>query len=92
MFDVCLLLQVRAYAAHCLEDLNDEELGLYMLQLCQQLKFESYVDSALSRFLLRRALTNQRLIGHMFFWFLHSEIYNLDVKRRFSSLLEVMPV
>ena len=82
--------KVRAYASHCLENLADEELGLYMLQLCQQLKFENSIDSALSRFLLRRALTNQRLIGHMFFWLLQSEIYNLDVKIRFSSLLEVI--
>lgn len=55
--------KVRAYAVHCLEVLSDDELSLYMLQLCQQLKFENYVDSALSRFLLRRALTNQKLIG-----------------------------
>jgi hypothetical protein len=41
--------KVRAFAVHCLEDLGDEELALYMLQLCQQLKFESHVDSALSR-------------------------------------------
>lgn len=46
--------KVRAFAAHCLEELGDEELALYMLQLVQQLKFENYVDSALSRFLLRR--------------------------------------
>jgi hypothetical protein len=32
--------KVRAYAVHCLEDLPDDELALYMLQLCQQLKFE----------------------------------------------------
>jgi hypothetical protein len=32
--------KVRAYAVHCLEELPDEELALYMLQLCQQLKFE----------------------------------------------------
>jgi hypothetical protein len=72
-----------------LEELNDDELGLYMLQLCQQLKFESHIDSALSRFLLRRALSNQRHIGHIFFWFLQSEVYNVDVKRRFTSLLEI---
>ena len=81
--------KVRAFAVHCLEDLTDEELALYMLQLCQQLKFESHIDSALSRFLLRRALTNRRVIGHIFFWLLQSEVYNLDVKRRFTILLQV---
>eukprot|EP01036_Dinobryon_divergens_P029704 gene29704-38835_t len=43
------------------------------------LKFENYVDSALSRFLLRRALTNQRVIGHIYYWLLQSEVYNKDV-------------
>lgn len=81
--------KVRAYAAHCLEDLPDEELALYMLQLCQQLKFENHVDSALSRFLLRRALTNQKLIGHIYFWLLQSEISNKDVSKRFIILLQV---
>lgn len=81
--------KVRAYAAHCLEDLPDEELSLYMLQLCQQLKFENHVDSALSRFLLRRALTNQKLIGHIYFWLLQSEISNKDVSKRFIILLQV---
>jgi hypothetical protein len=36
--------KVRAYAVHCLEELPDDELALYMLQLCQQLKFERYVN------------------------------------------------
>lgn len=35
--------KIRAYAVHCLEELKDEELSLYMLQLCQQLKFEVIV-------------------------------------------------
>jgi hypothetical protein len=81
--------KVRAYAVHCLEDLQDDQLALYMLQLCQQLKFENYVDSALSRFLLRRALGNKKLIGHIYFWLLESEVHNKDVCRRFVILLQV---
>jgi Phosphatidylinositol 3- and 4-kinase/Phosphoinositide 3-kinase family, accessory domain (PIK domain) len=81
--------KVRAYAAHCIEELTDEELALYMLQLVQQLKFEAHVDSALSRLLLRRSLKNKRLIGHLFFWLLQSEVYNIDVRARFTALLEI---
>jgi phosphatidylinositol-4,5-bisphosphate 3-kinase len=81
--------KVRAYAVHCLEDLSDEELSLYMLQLCQQLKFENFVDSALARFLLRRALTNNKLIGHIYFWLLQAEVHNADVKKRYIVLLQV---
>ena len=39
--------KVRAYAVHCLEDLPDDELALYMLQLCQQLKFERFAYASL---------------------------------------------
>lgn len=81
--------KVRAFAVHCLEELDDEELALYMLQLCQQLKFENHADSALSRFLLRRSLANKRLIGHIFFWQLQSEVQNVDVRQRFVILLQV---
>lgn len=35
----------------------------------QVLKYEQYLDNPLARFLLKRALTNQR-IGHFFFWHL----------------------
>ena len=79
--------KVRAYAVHRIEELRDDELSLYMLQLVQQLKFENYVDSALSRLLLRRSLKNKRVIGHIFFWLLQSEVYNLDVRPRFTALL-----
>lgn len=81
--------KVRAYAVHCVEGLKDEELSLYMLQLVQQLKFETHVDSALSRLLLRRALKNKRVIGHIFFWLLQSEVYNIDVRGRFTTLLQI---
>lgn len=166
LFAMCMniiSLQVRAYAVHCLEDLPDDELALFMLQLCQQLKFERYrrcsllvglflvclshscavlafssysifeqsiivrnqftfieasvpvpsfsqcslsfaltlcvllsliikyshVDSALSRFLLRRALAKPRLIGHIYYWLLQSEVYNVDVSKRYVILLQV---
>lgn len=35
----------------------------------QVLKYEQYLDNPLARFLLKKALTNQR-IGHFFFWHL----------------------
>lgn len=80
---------IRAYAVNCLEVLEDGELSLYMLQLCQQLKYEMFVDSALSRFLLRKALLNPRIIGHIFYWQLTSEVHNVDVKHRFERLLQL---
>lgn len=49
------------------------------------------MDSALSRFLLRRALTKPRLIGHIYYWLLQSEVYNVDVSKRYVILLQVRP-
>lgn len=44
--------------------------NVFFLNLCAQvLKYEQYLDNPLARFLLKRALTNQR-IGHFFFWHL----------------------
>jgi hypothetical protein len=81
--------RVRAYAVQCLGSLTDDELRRYLLQLTQTLKFEPFHDSALSRFLLRRALSNPTLIGHIFFWLLKAEMHEPVVKERFGVILDM---
>eukprot|EP00064_Thunnus_orientalis_P010026 superscaffoldBa00001322_g10052 len=56
-------------------------------EVAQVLKYEQYLDSPLARFLLKKALTNQK-IGHFFFWHLKSEMHNKTVSQRFGLLLE----
>ena len=80
---------MRAYAVSCLEPLSDEDLVMYMLQLVQVLKFEAFHDSALARFLLRRALVNPSIVGHAFFWYLTAEIHDKDIRDRNMLLLEL---
>ena len=36
-----------------------------------------------------RALTKPRLIGHIYYWLLQSEVYNADVSKRYVILLQV---
>ena len=48
--------------------MSDERLLLYLLQLVQVLKYEVFLDCDLARYLLTRALKNERL-GHFFFWY-----------------------
>lgn len=48
---------------------RDDELFQYLLQLVQVLKYESYLDCELTKFLLDRALANRK-IGHFLFWHL----------------------
>lgn len=81
--------RVRAYAVQCLGTLTDEELRKYLLQLTQTLKFEPFHDSALARFLLRRALSNPTLIGHIFFWLLKAEMHVDVVRERFGVILDL---
>lgn len=78
---------VRRFAVECLKKINDEDLQLYLLQLVQAIKHESYLYCDLVEFLLQRALNNQR-IGHFLFWHLRSEIQVLSVEVRFSLILE----
>ncbi|KYQ89458.1 phosphatidylinositol 3-kinase [Tieghemostelium lacteum] len=79
---------VREYAVNCIRDLNDSQLNLYLLQLVQSIKHEPYHDSALSRFLIQRALNNRAVIGHPLFWHLEAEIHNPKISERYSLVLE----
>ncbi|XP_071945035.1 phosphatidylinositol 4,5-bisphosphate 3-kinase catalytic subunit alpha isoform-like isoform X1 [Antedon mediterranea] len=79
---------VRQFAVECLShSLSNDELLQYLLQLVQVLKYESYLDNPLARYLLRKSLQNQR-IGHFFFWHLRSEMHKRSVSRRFGLTLE----
>lgn len=79
---------VRELAVSSLHNLSDAELSDYLLQLVQALKAEAYLDNALTRFILYRALKNPLQIGLKFFWHLRSEIHLPDVRLRFGLLLE----
>ncbi|KAJ1080049.1 hypothetical protein NDU88_000271 [Pleurodeles waltl] len=79
---------VREFALKCLvKGLTDDKLSQYLIQLVQVLKYEQYLDNPLARFLIKKALTNQR-IGHFFFWHLKSEMHSKTVSQRFGLMLE----
>ncbi|CAG2166030.1 unnamed protein product, partial [Oppiella nova] len=78
---------VRKFAIECLKGITDEELSLYLLQLVQALKYESYMYCDLVHFLLERAYNNQR-IGHSLFWLLRSEMHVPAVSVAFGLILE----
>ncbi|XP_076265386.1 phosphatidylinositol 4,5-bisphosphate 3-kinase catalytic subunit delta isoform-like isoform X2 [Rhynchophorus ferrugineus] len=78
---------VRGFAVECLKDMSDEDLLLYLLQLVQAIKHELYLENDLVKFLIRRALTNQR-VGHFLFWYLRSEMQVPAVSVRFGLILE----
>nr|XP_020726031.1 phosphatidylinositol 4,5-bisphosphate 3-kinase catalytic subunit beta isoform-like [Odocoileus virginianus texanus] len=67
--------------------MSDEELSQYLLQLVQVLKYEPFLDCALSRFLLERALANWR-IRQFLFWHLRSEVHITAASVQFGVILE----
>ncbi|KAL5015314.1 hypothetical protein ScPMuIL_009584 [Solemya velum] len=80
--------KIRSFAVGCLEKgLTDDKLQQYMLQLIQAMKFEPYLDNLVTRFLLKRALSNMRT-GQMFFWHLKSEMHQPSIRRCFGLVLE----
>ncbi|XP_035228755.1 phosphatidylinositol 4,5-bisphosphate 3-kinase catalytic subunit delta isoform-like [Stegodyphus dumicola] len=80
--------KVRSFAVRCLQVISDEELTMYMLQLVQALKHESYLQNDLVKFLLERSLKNRHM-GHRLFWLLKSDIDFPEVTIRFALILEV---
>lgn len=78
---------VRKFAVKCLENISDDDLLLYILQLVQAIKYESYLYTDLVVFLLKRSLTNQH-IGHYLFWLMHSEMRQASVSIPFGLILE----
>ncbi|KAH8854640.1 Phosphatidylinositol 4,5-bisphosphate 3-kinase catalytic subunit alpha isoform [Schistosoma japonicum] len=81
-------IYIRQLAVNSLYNLSDAELNDYLLQLVQALKAETYLDNALTRFLLYRALKNPLQIGLRFFWHLRSELHLPDIRLRFGLILE----
>ncbi|KAH0502175.1 Phosphatidylinositol 4,5-bisphosphate 3-kinase catalytic subunit delta isoform [Microtus ochrogaster] len=79
---------VGSFAIKSLRKLTDDELFQYLLQLVQVLKYESYLDCELTKFLLDRALANRK-IGHFLFWHLrYSEMHVPSVALRFGLIME----
>ena len=66
--------KVRAFAVRCLEPLGDADLAAVTLQLVQVVKADRSHDTALNRFLLRRALRSPLVCGHALYWALAAEI------------------
>lgn len=78
---------VRAYACRLLDELTNEPLVELLLQLTQALKLEPQHDSALARFLLRRAVCAPFSLGHRFFWILRAEMHTPGVAERYGVVL-----
>jgi hypothetical protein len=80
--------KIRSFAVTALEDMTDETLELYLLQLVQVLKYEYSHYSALAQFLVDRACENEVKIGIPLFWYLKAELPTPETSERFGLILE----
>jgi hypothetical protein len=88
---------IRAFAVERLDRLwtykgvqyLERDICTYMLQLTQALKSEPYHDSALSRFLLRRALRSPEVVGHALYWGLQAEMHRPEATERYGLLISI---
>ncbi|KAG8438439.1 hypothetical protein GDO86_008934, partial [Hymenochirus boettgeri] len=79
--------EIRTMAVNWMEQgLSDDELADYLPQFVQALKYELYLDSALVRFLLRRALGNVR-IAHFLYWLLKDSLNDPGFGTRYKHIL-----
>eukprot|EP01087_Luapelamoeba_hula_P012509 TRINITY_DN3491_c0_g1_i1.p1 TRINITY_DN3491_c0_g1~~TRINITY_DN3491_c0_g1_i1.p1 ORF type:complete len:1193 (-),score=145.86 TRINITY_DN3491_c0_g1_i1:18-3596(-) len=81
--------QVRRFAVKCLAVLSDRELVEYLPQLVQVTKSETYHYSALSEFLLLRAIRSI-VVAHPLFWHLQAELHTPIIVVRFRLYIEAM--
>ncbi|XP_060623795.2 phosphatidylinositol 4-phosphate 3-kinase C2 domain-containing subunit alpha [Anolis sagrei] len=68
--------EVRTKAVKWIEATSDDELADILPQFVQALKYETYLDNSLVRFLLARALGNIR-IAHYLYWLLKDTLHDI---------------
>ncbi|KAJ7422212.1 Phosphatidylinositol 4-phosphate 3-kinase C2 domain-containing subunit alpha [Pitangus sulphuratus] len=78
--------EVRNTAVNWIESLSDDELTDFLPQFVQALKYETYLDSALVKFLLARALGSIR-IAHYLYWLLKDTLYDMKFGVRYEQIL-----
>nr|ASO96440.1 PI3K-like protein [Dugesia japonica] len=79
---------LRRFAVNNLRSiLTNADVNLYLLQLIQALKYESYYFNDLAIYLIQSALRSKQL-GQKFFWFLKSEMHNDTIKVYFAIINE----
>uniref|UniRef100_A0A6J0UDA7 Phosphatidylinositol 4-phosphate 3-kinase C2 domain-containing subunit alpha n=1 Tax=Pogona vitticeps TaxID=103695 RepID=A0A6J0UDA7_9SAUR len=78
--------EVRTKAMEWIEAISDDELADILPQFVQALKYETYLDNSLVRFLLARALGNIR-IAHYLYWLLKDTLHDVKHGVRYEQVL-----
>uniref|UniRef100_A0A8C0GFV7 Phosphatidylinositol 4-phosphate 3-kinase C2 domain-containing subunit alpha n=1 Tax=Chelonoidis abingdonii TaxID=106734 RepID=A0A8C0GFV7_CHEAB len=78
--------EVRTTAVNWIEAISDDELTDFLPQFVQALKYETYLDNSLVRFILARALGNIQ-IAHCVYWLLKDTLHDAKFGVRYEHIL-----
>ena len=81
---------IRNFAVKCLrENSPNIEIQEFLYELIHGLRYEVNHDNELARFLLEKAINHPVTIGHSFYWYLKSQMYEQNFQQRFGLYLEI---
>ncbi|XP_037755640.1 phosphatidylinositol 4-phosphate 3-kinase C2 domain-containing subunit alpha [Chelonia mydas] len=78
--------ELRTTAVNWIEAISDDELTDFLPQFVQALKYETYLDNSLVRFILTRALGNIQ-IAHCVYWLLKDTLHDAKFGVRYECIL-----
>ncbi|CAM4585125.1 unnamed protein product [Caretta caretta] len=78
--------ELRTTAVNWIEAISDDELTDFLPQFVQALKYETYLDNSLVRFVLTRALGNIQ-IAHCVYWLLKDTLHDAKFGVRYECIL-----
>ncbi|XP_072905493.1 phosphatidylinositol 4-phosphate 3-kinase C2 domain-containing subunit alpha isoform X1 [Hemitrygon akajei] len=81
--------EVRSTAVNWIEQMTDDELVDYLPQFVEAVKHECYLDNALVKFLLSRALGNV-CVAHHLYWLLSNALHDPYFGVRYELLLSAL--
>ena len=81
---------IRNFAVECLrQNASNVEIQEYLYELIHGLRYEVNHDNDLAKFLLEKAVNYPVTIGHSFYWYLKSQMYEQNYQQRYGLYLEI---
>ena len=81
---------IRNFAVKCLREFSPNyEIQEFLYELIHGLRYEVNHENELAKFLLEKAVNYPVTIGHSFYWYLKSQMYEQNFQQRFGLYLEI---
>ena len=80
---------IRNFAVKSLRNSPIIEIQEFLYELVHGLRYEVNHDNELAKFLLEKAIKHPVTIGHSFYWYLKSQMYEQNFQQRYGLYLEI---